>query len=51
MANNLMASCTIPISDVLKADGMKLDQPFPLESANPNSVLNLRLALKVILVK
>ena len=42
-----MATCTLPVSDVLKAPDMKMNQPFPLDSNNPQSVLNLRLALKV----
>ena len=46
-----MATCTVPVSDVLKAPDMKMNQPFPLDSTNPQSVLNLRLALKVKALK
>lgn len=39
---------TVPLTELLQAEDMLLDQSFPLKNSGPNSTIKLKIALKVM---
>uniref|UniRef100_A0A3B3RRH3 Extended synaptotagmin 2 n=1 Tax=Paramormyrops kingsleyae TaxID=1676925 RepID=A0A3B3RRH3_9TELE len=42
-----LGTMTMPLTELLQAEDMLLDQSFPLKNSGPNSTLKLKIALKV----
>ncbi|XP_023694479.1 extended synaptotagmin-2 isoform X2 [Paramormyrops kingsleyae] len=43
-----LGTMTMPLTELLQAEDMLLDQSFPLKNSGPNSTLKLKIALKVL---
>ncbi|XP_048866680.1 extended synaptotagmin-2-like isoform X2 [Brienomyrus brachyistius] len=43
-----LGTLTMPLTELLQAEDMLLDQSFPLKNSGPNSTLKLKIALKVL---